>query len=200
MQLLEGDLFRDFPDAALHHPAWRRRGALSLGPLPRAGRHAQAAGSRDPSDEQRVLRHLRLPPAGHRPAGRGDRHENILFGSEMVGAVRGIDPTTGHYFDDTKRYIDALDIADAERHAIFEGNARRVFPRLDARLKEEAGDRRRSINDLARVRRHPGHPRVHRQARAPGLSPQPVRDEPDEGRRTASGSRQTSERTWPNGR
>jgi len=27
--------------------------------------------------------------------------DNILFGSEMVGAVRGIDPETGHYFDDT---------------------------------------------------------------------------------------------------
>ena len=39
--------------------------------------------------------------------------ENILFGSEMVGAVRGIDPETGHYFDDTKRYIDALALPDA---------------------------------------------------------------------------------------
>src|SRR5579863_6596867 len=29
--------------------------------------------------------------------------ENILFGSEMVGAVRGIDPESGHYYDDTKR-------------------------------------------------------------------------------------------------
>jgi 4-oxalmesaconate hydratase len=53
----------------------------------------------------------------------------------MVGAVRGIDPTTGFYFDDTKRYVDALDISDAERHMIFEGNARRVFPRLDVQLK-----------------------------------------------------------------
>ena len=61
--------------------------------------------------------------------------KNILFGSEMVGAVRGIDPQTGHYFDDTKRYIDALPISDAQRYAIFEGNARRVFPRLDAQLK-----------------------------------------------------------------
>jgi 4-oxalmesaconate hydratase len=59
---------------------------------------------------------------------------NILFGSEMVGAVRGIDPTTGHYFDDTKRYVDALDVTPEQRHAIFEGNARRVFPRLDAQL------------------------------------------------------------------
>jgi 4-oxalmesaconate hydratase len=62
--------------------------------------------------------------------------KNILFGSEMVGAVRGIDPETGHHFDDTKRYIDALAITQERRHAIFEGNARRVFPRLDAKLKE----------------------------------------------------------------
>jgi hypothetical protein len=25
----------------------------------------------------------------------------------MIGAVRGIDPQTGHYYDDTKRYIEA---------------------------------------------------------------------------------------------
>ena len=61
--------------------------------------------------------------------------DNILFGSEMVGAVRGIDPTTGQYFDDTKRYVDALPISDAEKRKIFEGNARRVYPRLDASLR-----------------------------------------------------------------
>ena len=43
--------------------------------------------------------------------------KNILFGSEMVGAVRGIDPETGHYFDDTKRYIDALDVSAAVKDA-----------------------------------------------------------------------------------
>jgi 4-oxalmesaconate hydratase len=62
--------------------------------------------------------------------------KNILFGSEMVGAVRGIDPTTGQYFDDTKRYVDALPISADARAAIFEHNSRRVFPRLDAKLKE----------------------------------------------------------------
>jgi 4-oxalmesaconate hydratase len=60
--------------------------------------------------------------------------DNIIFGSEMVGAVRGIDPETGQYFDDTKRYVDALGLSDADRYKIFEGNARRVFPRLHARL------------------------------------------------------------------
>ncbi|SAL88311.1 amidohydrolase 2 [Caballeronia choica] len=61
--------------------------------------------------------------------------DNILFASEMIGAVRGIDPETGHYFDDTKRYVEAAHIDAAERYKIFEGNARRVYPRLDATLK-----------------------------------------------------------------
>jgi len=61
--------------------------------------------------------------------------DNILFGSEMVGAVRGIDPQTGHYFDDTKRYIDALRIGEEAKRRIYELNARRVFPRLDTLLK-----------------------------------------------------------------
>ena len=57
--------------------------------------------------------------------------ENILFASEMVGAVRGVDPETGFYFDDTKRYIDsAPGLTAADRHKIYEGNARRVFSRL----------------------------------------------------------------------
>jgi 4-oxalmesaconate hydratase len=61
--------------------------------------------------------------------------ENILFASEMIGAVRGIDPETGHHFDDTKRYIEAAHVDPEERRMIYEGNARRVYPRLDAQLK-----------------------------------------------------------------
>jgi 4-oxalmesaconate hydratase len=60
--------------------------------------------------------------------------DNIIFGSEMVGAVRGIDPETGQYYDDTKRYLDALPLSAADAQKIFEGNARRVFPRLNALL------------------------------------------------------------------
>lgn len=40
----------------------------------------------------------------------------------------------GSNFDDTKRYIDALDLSDANRVKIYEGNARRVYPRLDTAL------------------------------------------------------------------
>ena len=61
--------------------------------------------------------------------------ENILFGSEMIGAVRGIDPETGYPFDDTRRYIEQTpQLTDAARHMVYEANARRVYPRLDAAL------------------------------------------------------------------
>jgi 4-oxalmesaconate hydratase len=63
--------------------------------------------------------------------------KNVLFASEMIGAVRGIDPETGHYYDDTRRYIEAANLTAPERADIFEHNARRVFPRLDAHLKEQ---------------------------------------------------------------
>jgi 4-oxalmesaconate hydratase len=57
--------------------------------------------------------------------------DNVLFASEMIGAVRGIDPETGHHFDDTRRYLDAAGLGEAERTKIFETNARRVYPRLE---------------------------------------------------------------------
>ncbi len=65
--------------------------------------------------------------------------DNVLFGSEMIGAVKGRDPQTGQYFDDTKRYLDACaHLSTEDRRKVFEGNARRVYPRLDALLKRRA--------------------------------------------------------------
>jgi len=58
--------------------------------------------------------------------------KNILFASEMVGAVRGIDSETGFHFDDTKRYIDGnTALSQADRQAIFSGNTLRVFSRIN---------------------------------------------------------------------
>ena len=62
--------------------------------------------------------------------------KNILFGSEMVGAVRGIDPQTGHYFDDTKRYVDALPI-DEEASAC--DLRRQCPPRVPAARRQAEG-------------------------------------------------------------
>jgi 4-oxalmesaconate hydratase len=61
--------------------------------------------------------------------------ENVLFASEMIGAVRGIDPQTGHHFDDTKRYVDAAALTDDQRAAVYEANVRQVYPLLDRQLR-----------------------------------------------------------------
>lgn len=66
--------------------------------------------------------------------------ENILFASEMIGAVRGIDPLTGHFFDDTKRYIDGAKISDAKKEMIFEGNIKKVYPRIEQHIAKHFKD------------------------------------------------------------
>jgi 4-oxalmesaconate hydratase len=136
MQLLEGDLFADFPTLRFIIP--HGGGAVPY----HWGRYRGLADMlKKPALDSHLMNNIFFDTCVYHQPGidlLADviDNKNILFGSEMVGAVRGIDPTTGHYFDDTKRYVDALDISEAERHMIFEGNARRVFPRLDAQLKE----------------------------------------------------------------
>jgi 4-oxalmesaconate hydratase len=39
-------------------------------------------------------------------------------------------------FDDTRRYVDALNLSEQDSYKIYEGTARKVFPRLDQRLKQ----------------------------------------------------------------
>ena len=56
--------------------------------------------------------------------------DNILFASETVGAVRGIDPETGRHFDDTRPMIESIEwLSQADRDKIFHGNVSKVYPR-----------------------------------------------------------------------
>lgn len=136
MQLLQGDLFSRFPDLKLIIP--HGGGAVPY----HWGRYRGLADMlKQPDLQTHLMNNVFFDTCVYHQPGidlLADviDNKNILFGSEMVGAVRGIDPETGHYFDDTKRYIDALDISEHEKHMIFEGNARRVYPRLDRILKE----------------------------------------------------------------
>ncbi len=135
MQCLTGDLFSDFPGlrfiiphgggAAPYH--WGRfRGLADMLGKPRLDEH--------------LLDNIYFDTCVYHQPGidlltRVIPVKNVLFASEMIGAVRGIDPETGYHFDDTKRYLVAADLNDAERQLIFEGNARRVYPRLDSLLE-----------------------------------------------------------------
>ncbi|HEX3366002.1 amidohydrolase family protein [Phenylobacterium sp.] len=135
MQFLEGDLFKDFPTLRFIIP--HGGGAVPY----HWGRYRGLADMlKRPPLREHVMKNVFFDTCVYHQPGidllfRVIDIDNILFGSEMVGAVRGIDPETGHYFDDTKRYVDALPIPAADKHKVFEGNARRVYPRLDAILK-----------------------------------------------------------------
>jgi 4-oxalmesaconate hydratase len=137
MQLLGGDVFADFPQLRLVIPHgggavpyhWGRfRGLADM--LGRPGQAEQLLGN---VSFDTCVYHQAGIELLFRVIGAG----SILFGSEMVGAVRGIDPTTGFAFDDSLRYIDALDLTAADRHAVLEGNVRMVYPRLNKLLDRE---------------------------------------------------------------
>ena len=49
--------------------------------------------------------------------------------SDGRSAARGIDPETGQYYDDTKRYVEASALSAADKQKVFEANARRVHSR-----------------------------------------------------------------------
>ena len=135
MQFIQGDLFTDFPDLRFVIP--HGGGAVPY----HWGRYRGLADMlKRPPLAEHVMKNVFFDTCVYHQPGIGLLFEvidieNLLYGSEMVGAVRGIDAETGHYFDDTKRYIDALSITDDDRHKVFELNARRVYPRLDAALK-----------------------------------------------------------------
>lgn len=62
--------------------------------------------------------------------------QNVIFASEMIGAVRSRNPRDdNNYYDDTKRYVDAIGLPADQLQTLFEGNARKVYPRLDRALK-----------------------------------------------------------------
>jgi 4-oxalmesaconate hydratase len=135
MQFIEGNLFRDFPTLRFIIP--HGGGAVPY----HWGRYRGLADMlKRPALTQHVMKNVFFDTCVYHQPGidllvKVIEIDNILFGSEMVGAVRGIDPETGNYFDDTKRYIDALSIAAEDKRRIFELNARRVFPKLDTILK-----------------------------------------------------------------
>ena len=135
MQLLQGDLFKDFPSLKFVIP--HGGGAVPF----HWGRYrGLAQDMKKPLLGEHLLKNVFFDTCVYHYPGielmtKVIPANNILFASEMLGAVKGIDPETGFHFDDTKRYVDQVKaLGDDERYRIFEGNARHVYPRLDRRL------------------------------------------------------------------
>ncbi|MGC1237235.1 MAG: amidohydrolase family protein [Acidimicrobiales bacterium] len=134
MQLIQGDLFADFPELRLIIP--HGGGAVPY----HWGRYRGLADMLEkPPLSQHVMQNVFFDTCVYHQPGIDllfdvIELDNILFGSEMIGAVRGIDNETGNYFDDTRRYVDAAALTPTDREQVYSGNARRVYPRLDAAL------------------------------------------------------------------
>ena len=130
MQFIQGDLFKDFPTLRFIIP--HGGGAVPF----HWGRYrGLAQDMKRPTLEEHVLKNVFFDTCVYHLPGielllKVVPVDNILFGSEMVGAVRGIDPQTGQYYDDTKKYLDALPLSEGDRYKLFEGNARKVYPRI----------------------------------------------------------------------
>jgi 4-oxalmesaconate hydratase len=136
MQFIQGDLFKDFPTLRFIIP--HGGGAVPF----HWGRYrGLAQDMKRPTLEDHVLKNVYFDTCVYHLPGielllKVVPVDNILFGSEMVGAVRGIDPRTGQYYDDTKKYLDALPLSEGDRYKLFEGNARKVYPRITKQLSK----------------------------------------------------------------
>ena len=135
MQLIQGNLFKDFP--ALKFVIPHGGGAVPF----HWGRYRGLAQEmKKPPLAEHLLGNVYFDTCVYHYPGielmtKVVPIDNILFASEMLGAVKGIDPNTGFNYDDTKRYVDQVKtLSEQDRYKIFEGNARRVYPRLDRQL------------------------------------------------------------------
>jgi 4-oxalmesaconate hydratase len=140
MQLMMGDVFRDFPTLRLIIP--HGGGAVPY----HWGRYRGLALANDRPPLADLIRdHVYFDTCVYHQPGidllaRVIPVDNILFASEMLGAVKGIDPESGHAFDDTRRYVEALPLSPGDKEKIFSGNARRVYPGLARVLARRESD------------------------------------------------------------
>jgi 4-oxalmesaconate hydratase len=136
MQMLLSDLFKDFPTLKFIIP--HGGGAVPY----HWGRFRGLAHDRGlPPLEEFLLDNVFFDTCVYHQPGVSLLTEvipvkNVLFGSEMIGAIKGKDPLTDRPFDDTKRYVDGSPwLSPEDKKKVFEENVRAVYPRLDAKLK-----------------------------------------------------------------
>ncbi|MBB6405381.1 amidohydrolase family protein [Arthrobacter sp. AZCC_0090] len=133
MQLLQSDLFQRFPGLRFVIPHgggaipyhWGRYRGLSM-----------RNGWQDPSE---LLKNVFFDTAVYHQPGidlltRVVPSRNILFASEMLGAVRGADPETGVEWDNTLVYVRRAGLSGENERRILLENALEVYPGLAERV------------------------------------------------------------------
>ena len=137
MQFVQADLFRDVP--ALRFVIPHGGGAVPY----HWGRYRGLAERLGRSGLDHVMGNVFFDTCVYHQPGielllRVIGADHLLFASELLGAVRGVDPDTGRAWDDTLPYLDAVSLSAADRVKILAENALRVYPGLAARTAAPA--------------------------------------------------------------
>src|SRR5262249_31885118 len=136
MQLIEADLFKDFPTLRMIIPHGGGAAPYHWGRY-----RGLAQVLKRPLLRDHLLQNVFFDTCGyqqHRPAllRKFMRAETICSASGMPGAGRAIDPETGHSYDDRNGLSESpTSPSSADRQKVYQHNARRAYPRLDAALK-----------------------------------------------------------------
>ncbi|MCW5249556.1 MULTISPECIES: amidohydrolase family protein [unclassified Streptomyces] len=132
-QLLQGDVFQRFPGLRFVVP--HGGGAVPY----HWGRYRGLAMRNGWQDPSALLANIHVDTCVYHQPGIDLLLDvlptgNVLFASEMLGAVRGADPDTGVEWDDTLVYVRNAGLSEGALADVLTRNALRVYPRLASRL------------------------------------------------------------------
>jgi len=136
LTLLRSRVFQDFPDLRVIISHGGGSVPYQLGRWQAERQHPVLGEGPGSAGFEVLLRQLYFDSVLHYPPSldlllRTVGADRVLFGTERPGSGTAHNPATGRDFDDIKPIIESFEFLGAvERDAVFESNARRVFPRL----------------------------------------------------------------------
>ncbi|MGQ4615688.1 amidohydrolase family protein [Nocardia sp. R7R-8] len=136
LSLLRSSVFADFPSLRVMISHGGGSVPYQIGRWQAEALHPALGGDPDAERFETSLRRLWFDSVLHHPPSlelllRTVGADRVLFGTEKPGSGSAPDPDTGRDFDDIKPVIESFEfLTDSDRGAVFEDNARLVFPAL----------------------------------------------------------------------
>jgi predicted TIM-barrel fold metal-dependent hydrolase len=136
LSLLRSDVFADFPSLRVMISHGGGSVPYQIGRWQAEALHPGLGGGPSAERFETALRRFWFDTVLHNPFSlelllRTVGPDRVLFGTEKPGSGSAPNPETGRDFDDIKPVIDGFGfLSDTDRQAVFEDNARRVFPGL----------------------------------------------------------------------
>lgn len=136
LSILRSDVRKDFPDLKIMISHGGGSVPFQIGRWQAEQLHPGLGGGPDAERFEEMLRFFYFDTVLHYPPAlklliKTVGPDRCLFGTERPGSGSVTNPDTGQQYDDIKPVIESMDFLSADdRSAIFESNAKSVFPRL----------------------------------------------------------------------